>query len=251
MSDSFNTPARWESMLCSIKMELARRAYRQGEKMLEQNKWVSDDINRRLCQGFHDTIHHAIAQRYDVQHAQDIDCKILSLQSKIEEEYAGWIDDEPSQFHLTSMALVLAGYRTLLEWMPKEESLALLTSAMTEPNRQEIRDGVRYALDNSSDPMKVIVEASKQREEFFFGRTFTFERHQDDDQAYILHVKRCFYHQFALANDVLELMQILCEVDWVWAGAIEPAKHGFSFELPTTLGYGADMCRFCFRRLTK
>ena len=219
--------------------------------MLEQNKWVSDDINQRLCQGFHYTIQQAIAQRYGSQRAQDAGRKILSLQSQIEKEYASWVDDEPSKFHLTSIALLLAGYRTLLEWMSKEDSLALLTFAMTEPNRQEIRDGVRYALDGSSDPMKVMVEASKQREEFFFGHTFTFERHQDDDQAYILHVKRCFYHQFALANEVPELMQILCEVDWVWAGAIDPTKHGFSFELPTTLGYGEDMCRFCFRRLTK
>lgn len=219
--------------------------------MLEQNKWVSDDINQRLCQGFHDTIQQAIARRYDIQRAQEVDRKILRLQSQIEEQHVRWIDDEPSKFHLTSMALLLSGYRTLLELMSKEESLALLAAAFTEPNRQEIRDGVKYALDESSDAMRVMVDASKQREEFFFGRTFTFERHQDDDQAYILHVKRCFYHQFTLANDVPELMQILCEADWVWAGAIEPAKHGFSFELPTTLGYGADMCRFCFRRLTK
>jgi len=64
-------------------------------------------------------------------------------------------------------------------------------------------------------------------------------------------VKRCFYHQYAQENSAPELMQILCEWDWLWANAIEPARHGFSFELPTTLGYGGDMCRFCFRRLTK
>jgi hypothetical protein len=219
--------------------------------MSEQSKWVSDDINRSIIREFHNTIERSVNERFGAQCAQDVDREILIAQSEIETAHASWIDDDMSKFHLHLMALLLASYRTLSGLISKDECLALLAAATFEPNRQQIRDGVKYALDSTTDPMQEMVTASKQREEFFFGRTFTFERYQDDPQAYILHVKRCFYHQFALANHVPELMQIPCEADWVWAEAIEPAKHGFSFELPTTLGYGADMCRFCFRRLSK
>lgn len=219
--------------------------------MSEQNTWVSDDINQSILQGIYDFIRQQLTQRYGSQRVQEIDRAIRQTQTAIEEQHADWIVDEPSHFHLRFMALLLAGYRTLAELMPQEEALALLSSAAIEPGRAAIQEGVKSALDYAPDPMMVLIDASKQREEYFFGQTFTFERHQDDPQGYILHVKRCFYHQFALANDVPELMQILCEWDWIWGKAIEPARHGFSFELPTTLGYGGDMCRFCFRRLTR
>lgn len=219
--------------------------------MTEYSKWVSDDANQSILQGIHGVIGQQIVHLYGSQRAQEIDQTISHTQAKIEQQHARWIEDEPSKFHLRFMALLLASYRTLLELMPKEDVLALLTRATIEPNRRAIGEGVKYALDHAPDPMMVLVDASKQREELFFGRTFTFERHQDTHHAYILHVKRCFYHQLALENDTPELMQILCKWDWIWATAIEPAKHGFSFELPTTLGYGGDMCRFWFRRLTK
>jgi hypothetical protein len=219
--------------------------------MTEQDKWVSEEANQSILQGIHDVIEQQMARLYGSQRAQEIDRAIRKAQTDLEQQHTDWIDDVPSQFHLRFMALLLAGYRTLVELMPKEEALAILSSAAIEPNRAAIQEGVKSALDYAPDPMMVLIDASRQREEYFFGRTFTFERHQDDQQAYILHVKRCFYHQFALANDAPELMQILCEWDWIWAKAIEPARHGFSFELPTTLGHGGDMCRFCFRRLTR
>lgn len=219
--------------------------------MTEQNEWVSEDANQGILQGIYDFIGQQLNERYGPQRAQEIDRAIHQAQATLEQQHADWIDDEPSRFHLRFMTLLLAGYRTLTKLMTKEEVLALLTKAAIEPNRTAIGEGVKAALDDAPDPMRVLVDASKQREEYFFGKTFTFERHQDDQQAYILHVKRCFYHQFTLAHDVPELMQILCEWDWIWAKAIEPVRHSFSFELPTTLGYGGEMCRFCFRRLTR
>ncbi len=216
--------------------------------MTEQNKWSSADANQMILQGIHDVIRERITTLNGAERARELEVKIQAMQSELEQQHATWIEDEPSQFHLRLMSLLLASYRALSELMPKEGALALVKAAMLEPSRQSIQKGVRYALDAATDPMRVLVEASKEREAQFFGRTFTFERPQDDDQAYILHVKRCFYHRFAVANRAPELMQILCEWDWIWAGAIDPAKHGFWFELPTTLGYGDDVCRFCFRR---
>jgi hypothetical protein len=148
------------------------------------------------------------------------------------------------------MALVLAAYRKLTEAIPREDAIRLLKHAVIDSGKDAILKGVAYALDEAEDPMNEIVAASKDREVQFFGSTFGFERHRDDRDQYILHVTRCFYHQFAVANAAPELMDILCEWDWIWASAIEPVKHRFSFELPTTLGKGGDVCRFCFRRLS-
>ena len=219
--------------------------------MTEQSKWVSDDINQALLQGILDFITRHIARLHSSQRAQEVSQTICAMQAELEHQYASWLQDRPSKFHLRFMSLLLASYRTLSELMPQEEALTLVKTAVIEPGRQALTEGVKSALDYASDPMAMLVDASKQREEFFFGNTFSFERYQDDEQAYILHVKRCFFHQFALANDAPELMQVLCEWDWIWADAIEPARHGFTFELPTTLGYGGDKCQFCFRRRAK
>jgi len=218
--------------------------------MEEQDKWVSDEANQSILQGIYAVIGQHITGLYEVQRAQRLFETIRAAQTVIEQEQAGRIEDEQSKFHLQLMALLLASYRSLQELISKEEALSLLKRATIEPSLAAIGEGVKYALDQAPDPMEVLVDASRQREAYFFGKSFTFERHQDDQQAYILHVRRCFYQRFALENGVPELMQILCEWDWSWARAIEPARHGFSFELPTTLGYGADMCRFCFRRLS-
>ncbi len=216
--------------------------------MTEQSKWVSEDTNQAILQGIRDLINQHLTSLQSAERAQELDQTIQEKQAEIERQYTNWIDDEPSRFHLRLMSLLLASYRILQNVLPKDEALALLKKALIEPNHQAIQEGVRYALDYAPDPMSVLINASKEREEKFFGRTFSFEPIQDDDQAYLLHVKQCFYHRFAVANGVPELMQILCEWDWIWAETIEPEKHGFWFEFPTTLGYGGDVCRFYFRR---
>lgn len=216
--------------------------------MTDQSKWVSEETNQAILQGIQASIHQEIAGLHGLEHAQAINDKIQTMRAALEQQHAALIEDEPSKFHLCLMSLLLAGYRTLIGLMSKEEALALMKKAFIEPGREAMLEGVKYALDSAPDPMAVLVTASKEREKDFFGQTFTFEREQDDEQAYLLLVKRCFYHRFALANGAPELMQVMCEWDWNWAGAIEPAQHGFWFELPTTLGYGGDACRFCFRR---
>ncbi len=216
--------------------------------MTEQNQWVSKEANQAILQGIRDVISQRITSLHGAEHAHELEAKIQTMQTELERQYFDWIEDEPSKFHLRLMSCLLASYRALTELMPQAEALTLVKTALLEPNRAALREGVGYALDHAPAPMSVLVDASKAREAEFFGQTFTFERQQDDDRAYILLVKRCFYQRFAVANGAPELMQILCEWDWLWATAIEPAKHGFGFELPTTLGYGGDACRFCFRR---
>lgn len=93
-----------------------------------------------------------------------------------------------------------------------------------------------------------MVEDCKQREEQFFGSSFEFERERDDASAYLLNIKRCFYHDFFVANHAPELTKLFCEFDWNWAAAIDSHRHRFRFQRPRTLGYGQKMCSFQFLR---
>ena len=218
--------------------------------MTGPDKPALPDINERILQGIDDGIEQRLSQIAAGPLAHEVRLRIRQDQVAIEAKHASWVEDDPSRFHLRLMARLLAGYRSMRELLDQEECLALLRSALIEPSRQPVRESVRRLLDDAVDPMAALVDISRVREETFFGRTFAFARHQDDSRAYLLHVVRCFYHQFAIANGVPELMDVLCEWDWIWAEAIDPVTHGFSFELPTTLGYGGDVCRFCFRRLS-
>jgi hypothetical protein len=216
--------------------------------MKEQSKWVSEDINQSILQGVRDVINQHMTNLQNADRAEELDQKIQAEQAALEKQHASWVVDEPGKFHLRFMSLLLAGYRILQGVLTKDDALILLKKAAIEPSRQDILQGVRYALNYAPDPMKVLTDASKEREEEFFGQTFAFERIQDDNHAYLLHVNGCFYHRFSVENNVPELMQILCAWDWSWADAIQPEKDGFKFELPTTLGLGGDVCRFYFRR---
>lgn len=219
--------------------------------MKEKNNWVSEDSNQSILQGIRNVIHQHVTASQNAERANEVDEKIQAEQAALEKQYASWVLDEPSKFHLRFMSLLLAGYRVLQSLLSRDDALVLLKKAAIEPSRQGILYGVRYALDTAPDPMTALTDASREREEHFFGRTFAFERIQDDSNAYLLHVRGCFYHKFSVENNVPELMQILCAWDWSWADAIQPEKDGFQFELPTTLGFGGDVCRFYFRRRSR
>ena len=118
-----------------------------------------------------------------------------------------------------------------------------------------MRDYVQKAsaqmLDNAPDPFKAMTEISKSRERSTFGAGFTFEYECDDDHAYLVNVKRCFYHNFFAANGAAELTPIFCDFDANWITAIDPVRHGFRFVRPTTIGYGGTMCPFHFYRIER
>jgi hypothetical protein len=174
---------------------------------------------------------------------------IRAQRTDIETQHASWVEDDTSRFHLRLVALVLASYRTLVTVLPPNDTLALVRLALIEPGRPWVRRGTAAALDHAPDPLALMVEVSKEREASFYGSGFAFERERDDGQAYLLNVHRCFYHNFFTANGIPELTSIFCDWDTnTWAEAIDPTRHGFGFECPSTLALGGDMCRFQFRR---
>jgi len=135
--------------------------------------------------------------------------------------------------------------------LPREELLALLHEAFINPMRGYVQKASAQALDHALDPFRTIVAISQEREKSAFGVGFTFERERDDNQAYLLNVRNCFYHNFFAANGAAELTPIFCDFDANWITAIDPARHGFRFVRPTTIGYGGTICPFHFYRIER
>jgi hypothetical protein len=126
-----------------------------------------------------------------------------------------------------------------------------LREAFIKPTRDFVREATTQMLDAAPDPLHALAEVSKFREEHFYGAGFTFEHERDDNQAYLVNVRRCFYHNFFVANGAPELTPIFCDFDANWIDAIDPARHGVRFERTTTMGYGGTMCPFHFYRIER
>ena len=188
----------------------------------------------------------AILSQGDGQHLEQV---IRSEQTALYESKRGVATDLQSTFHLRCGTLVLAAYRVLLVSVPKDDAFEKVRRAFIEPGRADTFREMAEMMNTATDPFRHLVTHTKSQEEQFLGSTFNFERVQDDDHAYKVHVHECFYHRFFSENGAPELTQLACDINANWIDAIDPAKHAVRFERPSMLGYGGDKCQFYFYRL--
>ena len=174
---------------------------------------------------------------------------IRSEQTALYESKRGPANDEQNTFHLRCGTLVLAAYRVLQRSVPKDDAFEKVRRAFIEPGRADTLREMAEMMNTASDPFRHLVTHTKCHEEQFLGSSFKFERVQDDDHAYKVHVNECFYHRFFSENGAAELTRVACDSNANWIDAIDPAKHAARFERPSMLGYGDDKCRFYFYRL--
>ena len=200
-----------------------------------------DNFYDQMEQGFF-----AVLSQGDGSHLEQV---IRSEQAALYESNRGLATDGQSTFHLRSMTLALAAYRVLQVSLPKDDAFEKVRRAFIEPGRADMLREMAEVMNSGPDPFRQVVAYSKSQEEQFFGSKFTFERVQDDDQAYKLHVNECFFHRFFSDNGAPELTKLACDINANWIDAIDPAKHGVRFERPSMLGYGDDKCQFHYYRL--
>jgi hypothetical protein len=168
--------------------------------------------------------------------------------AELERQYGGLPKDTQSRYNLRYACAVLAGYEVLTRHMSADEAVSTLRNAFTRSG-EFIREKTRAALDQSQDAFREMVDASKQREALQFGPSFEFDRERDDEQAYLLNIRKCFWHSVFVTMGRPELTTVLCEFDRNWFDVISPERHGFRFERKTTLGYGGTHCPFHFIRV--
>lgn len=153
-----------------------------------------------------------------------------------------------TQMHIAVTCLALATFEVLLQEHDRPHSLELTQAAFVGSVGNKVTSGTKEMINNATDPFQEIVTVSKQREDHYFGRSFSFERQQDDNSAYRLDITGCFYHQLLAAHGAADLTPAFCAFDGNWIEAIDSKTYGFRFERPTTIGWGHDRCRFYFFR---
>ncbi|KAK1179645.1 L-2-amino-thiazoline-4-carboxylic acid hydrolase [Streptomyces sp. NBS 14/10] len=168
--------------------------------------------------------------------------------AELEAANAHMVVDEASRYNLRITLAVVAAYEKLLPRLGRDAATRAVRDALVEPLGEAVHASTRAMLDAAPDPFRAMVDVSKAREEYAFGKTFTFQRSADDDQRYLLDIHRCFYHDVLTANSAAELTPVMCAFDGNWIEAIDPERHGFRFDRATTIGLGGATCPFHFTR---
>ncbi|WP_165944195.1 L-2-amino-thiazoline-4-carboxylic acid hydrolase [Micromonospora sp. KC213] len=169
--------------------------------------------------------------------------RLAALDTQIEPLVANAMDAANARF----TALAVAAYDILQPVCGSIKAAAIVEDCLNSPLREDLLAGTRGMLDHAADPFTALVAASKQRERSYFGPSFRFERPVDDDETYVLDVRRCLFHEVLVAAGRGELQPILCRFDLNWADAIEPSRHRLRFVRPVTFASGAT-CRMLFTR---
>ncbi|MBO3738630.1 L-2-amino-thiazoline-4-carboxylic acid hydrolase [Actinoplanes flavus] len=169
--------------------------------------------------------------------------RLAALDPRIEPLVANPMDAANARF----TALAVAAYDVVEPALGPAEAAAIVEDCLNGPLREDILAGTRGMLDHAGDPFGVLVAASKEREQSYFGPSFHFERPVDDHDTYVLDVRRCFFHDVLVATGRGELQPILCRFDLNWADAIDPSRHHLRFVRPVTFA-GGRTCRMLFTR---
>jgi len=172
---------------------------------------------------------------------------ILNRAKELIDSNKNLLVDIQSHEHLHTTCLVIASFEELKKAFDLKLSLEIIKYAFVD-SLSFITDETAKFLNKSEDPFRDIVLISKQKEEAY-GKTFTFHRKQDDDKAYLLEIKKCFYCKILKLNEAEKLMPIFCDFDTNWMNAIDAEKHKFRFDRPETIGTGGDICKFYFTRI--
>jgi hypothetical protein len=161
---------------------------------------------------------------------------------------ASRIVDEPARHNLRMTLAVLSGYEAISPELGPERAFAAVSAAFTEPLAAAVSTATKAMLDHAADPFRAMVELARSRESEAFGAGFAFEHPADDDTRFFADVHRCHYHDVLVANGAPQLTPVLCAFDANWFDAIDPDRHGFTFERTTTIGHGGPHCPFHFTR---
>lgn len=138
----------------------------------------------------------------------------------------------------------------LASGFPKEKAIEMTDNCVNLPVRETIRLGTKMMLDHSEKPFEAIVEASKIREQEYFGESFDFERVIDSPFGYVLEVKKCLFHLVFNALGKSELLFIACKMDLGWINGIDEEKHFVKFSRPTTYA-SSSTCQMWWIRQEK
>ena len=161
------------------------------------------------------------------------------------------INNELDKGNVYLVLIAVSVYEAFLQQgIQKNEAILLTDCCINKPIRAYIIDGTKKLFDHADNPFQTLVQASKEREEHYFGNSFEFERPVDTPYGYVLNIKKCLFHETLKALQREELQHTLCRIDLGWINAIDPEKHLMQFVRPVTFATG-NTCQMWFMRKEK
>lgn len=156
------------------------------------------------------------------------------------------IENELDEGNVQFAVLVVALYEAFLKIGKEEkEAFKYVCFAINEPIAPFMEQNTEAFLTASERPFKAIVEISKAREAYYFGKSFGFERLIDNNYGYVLQIKKCLFHEVLKALEYTFLQRIICQVDCGWIKGIKTDLHNLHFARPTTFATG-NTCQMWF-----
>ena len=156
------------------------------------------------------------------------------------------IENELDEGNVQFAVLVVALYEAFVKIGKEEkEAFKYVCFAINEPIAPFMEQNTEAFLTASERPFKAIVEISKAREAYYFGKSFGFERLIDNDYGYVLQIKKCLFHEVLKALEHTFLQRIICQVDCGWIKGIKTDLHNLHFARPTTFATG-NTCQMWF-----
>ncbi|MDO5104665.1 L-2-amino-thiazoline-4-carboxylic acid hydrolase [Capnocytophaga sp.] len=158
------------------------------------------------------------------------------------------INNDLDKGNVSFAVLAVSLYEAFLQvGVPQKTAMLQTEKSINAPIYNFVVEGTEKILDSAENPLKNLVNISKNREKDYFGDSFSFERPIDSDFGYVLHIKKCLFHQTLQLLDRTDLQPLLCRMDLAWINGIKPEKHGVRFVRPVTFASG-NCCQFWFMK---
>ncbi|MFK8302906.1 L-2-amino-thiazoline-4-carboxylic acid hydrolase [Capnocytophaga stomatis] len=161
------------------------------------------------------------------------------------------INNDLDKGNVSFSVLVVSLYEAFLKVGIRQKiALRWTEESINAPTYDFVVEGTEKMLNNAENPFESLVLSSKMREKVYFGSSFDFERPIDSDFGYVLHIKKCLFHQTLQRLEQTDLQPIICRIDLGWINGIKPEKHGIRFVRPVTFASG-KVCQMWFVREEK
>lgn len=158
------------------------------------------------------------------------------------------INNELDKGNVYFVLIAVSAYELFLEQgIPNGEAVLLTDSCLNKPLRKYVIEGTKKLFDDADNPFQRLVQASKEREENYFGSSFEFERPVDHEYGYVLNIKKCLFHETLKVLGRQELQHSLCRMDLGWINGIDPERHHMQFVRPVTFATG-NTCQMWFMK---
>jgi len=202
-------------------------------------------FDRHTEKGFLSTIRNQLEKEEILLEVDYLLNRIVVEADHVFKSHLDYAVDKPSQGHLLLVSYIWAADEVLSGPLKEPGKVkSILVKAVCDPGRFFVKWSMRLSLMLARDKMKMMKDGAT-RKLSMYGKQFSMECKEPDDNTFIMLVSTCGFHEFFKQKGKPELTDVLCEWDKIWYQEINPHRDGIAFELTETLASGGECC--CFK----